>query len=194
MRWRRVGLSADTFLIDRSNEIVYAADDGTFELFGPSRAYGAEVKTSVAITSKLSFNGGITQVGNAFYKGTSPRQYVDRAPHFVANTGLTLSNWRGWSGSLRLRAINHYRLNTDDGPPQTAAGNTVTDFSMVRRLRRNLDFNFSVDNLLDRSYYETQNWVESRPYPNAPAAYGIHATPGYPRTFTIGLTARFGGK
>ena len=107
---------------------------------------------------------------------------------------MTLASWHGWSGSLRLRAINHYRLNTDGRTPKQAAGNTVTDFGTVRRLRRNVDFNASVDNLFGRAYYETQNYIESRPYINGPAAFGIHGTPGYPRTFTIGLTARFGGK
>jgi outer membrane receptor protein involved in Fe transport len=192
-RWSRVGIVGDLFLIDRSNEMVYVADDGTLELLGRSRAYGAEVKAAVQITSKLSFNGGITKVANAFYRATNPREYVDRAPHFTANAALTLSQWRGWSGSLRMRAINHYMLNTDD-TPQTASGHTVTDFSVARRLSRNVEFNFSADNLFNRSYFETQNWVESRPAPMAFASSGIHGTPGYPRTITVGITARFGGK
>ena len=133
-------------------------------------------------------------MANAFYKGTTPREYVDRAPHFTANAAMTLSDWRGWSGSLRLRAINGYRLNADDGDAKRASGNTVTDFSMARHLRRNMELNFAVDNLLNRSYYETQNYIASRALPTGDAAYGIHATPGYGRTFTIGLTARFGGK
>jgi len=48
--------------------------------------------------------------------------------------------------------------------------------------------------LNNRSYYETQNYLESRPYPNLPSEFGIHATPGYPRTVTVGLTFRFRGK
>ena len=80
---------ADVFLIDRSNERVYIPDDGTFEFKGPSRAYGFETKASVQITRALSFNGGITKVGNVFYRGTLPRVYVDSAPRFTANAGLT---------------------------------------------------------------------------------------------------------
>lgn len=62
------------------------------------------------------------------------------------------------------------------------------DFSAVRRLRRNVDFNFAIDNLFNRSYYETQNFIESRPFAGGLAAYGIHAT------VTVAITARFGGK
>ncbi len=192
-RFSRFAVSSDLFLIDRSNELVYVADDGTLEFLGPSRAYGFEAKASVDLTRRLSFSAGVTKVGNGFYRGTFPRLYVDRAPHFVANAGLTLAAWRGWSGSLRLRAINHYRLDGED-PELLAAGHTVVDFSMVRRIRRGIDFNFAIDNLTDRSYYETQNYLESRPFRGAPPAFSIHATPGYPRTITAGLTFRFRGK
>jgi hypothetical protein len=192
-QFSRWSIATDLFLINRSNELVYVADDGTLELLGPSRAYGFEAKTSVDITRRLSFSAGLTKVANAFYRGTSPRIYVDRAPHFVANAALTLASWRGWSGSLRLRAINKYRLDGED-PSIVGTGHTVLDFSLVRRIRPGLDFNFAVDNLTNRSYYETQNYIESRPYPNVPPAFGIHATPGYPVTFTAGLTFRFRGK
>ena len=121
------------------------------------------------------------------------RLYVDRAPHFTADAGLTVSSWRGWSGSLRMRAINHYRLDGEDASI-VASGHTVLDLSVVRRIRRGVEFNFAIDNLTNRSYYETQNYLESRPYPDGPASFGIHATPGYPRTLTVGLTFRFAGK
>ena len=192
-RWSRVAIAMDGFFINRSHELVYIADDGSLEFFGPSRTYGWEGKTSMELTRRLSFSGGVTKVSNAFYRGTSPRTYVDRAPHFVANAGFTLANWKGWSGSIRLRAIDSYRLDGEDASNR-AAGHTVFDFSAVRRLRRNVDFNFAIDNLLNRSYYETQNYIESRPYRDGPAVFGIHATPGYPLTVTVGITVRFGGK
>ena len=140
----------------RPNELFYVADDGSLEFLGPSRTYGWEAKSSVAITRSLSLNGGITKVSNAFYRGTAPRVYVDRAPHFVANAGLTLAEWRGWSGSLRLRAINSYRLDGEDAGLR-AAGHTVADFSVMRRLSKRADLSFGADNLTDRQYLETQN-------------------------------------
>ncbi|HYP09276.1 MAG TPA: TonB-dependent receptor [Bryobacteraceae bacterium] len=188
----RFSVVADLFLIDRSNERVYIPDDGTFEFKGPSRAYGAEAKASVELTRVLSFNGGITQVANAFYRATAPRLYVDSAPRFTANAGLTLTNWRGWSGSLRMRAINSYRLDGEDATIR-AEGHTVWDLGVSRRIRRGIEFNFTVDNMLDRSYYETQNYFESR-LPGQDPAYRIHATPGYPLTVMAGLTFRLRGK
>lgn len=189
----RVALSADLFLIDHSNEQVYVPDDGSFEFQGPSRAYGFEAKASIALTRHLSWSGNLTRISNAFFKGGDHRVYVASAPHFVAGSAITLSSWRGWSGSLRMRAINHYRLDQED-PSIVAAGHTIFDLGASRRITRRVDFSLSLDNLANRGYYETQNYFESRVTPDAPVLARIHATPGFPLTVTLGLTFRFGAK
>ncbi|MCB1022384.1 MAG: TonB-dependent receptor plug domain-containing protein, partial [Acidobacteria bacterium] len=189
---RRASVMADYFVIQNSNQMVYIPDDGTIEFSDPSRAQGFETRMSFGITHKLSFDGGVTKVLDAYYRGTSPRAYVTTAPHFTANASLTLADWRGWSGSLRMRAINHYRLDEFD-PSVRAAGNTVFDFAMSRKITRNVDFNLAVDNMLDRNYWEMQNLFESR-LPRQDPVERIHGTPGYPATIVVGLTLRFGGK
>jgi outer membrane receptor protein involved in Fe transport len=186
-------MGTDAFLIDHSNEQVYVPDDGSFEFHGPSRSYGYEVKLSAAISRHLSLNGGLTKIGNAYYRGGDHRLYVDSAPHLVANAALTLAAWHGWSGSLRMRAINHYRLDGDD-PSIVASGHTVFDFALSRRLRRGIDWNVALDNVTNRAYYETQNYFESRVTPQSPAIWRIHATPGYPLTAVVGLTFHLRGK
>jgi outer membrane receptor protein involved in Fe transport len=190
-QWRRLSFSADTFLIDRSHEQVYIPDDGTIEFRGPSRAYGFELKNSVQITRRLSLNSGITRVGNAFYRGTAPREHVTSAPHVVANGGLTLSDWRGWNASLRYRYASGYPLDELD-PSIRAIGYGVLDLSMTRKLRRALDLNVAVDNLTNRKYYETQNHFQSRVRPGDPVIARIHGTPGYPVGVTVGVTYRIG--
>ena len=92
-----------------------------------------------------------------------------------------------------MRAINGYRLDGED-PSIRAAGHTVFDGGVAKQVRRGVEFNFSVDNFTDRSYYETQNFFESRVSPLAPVVARIHGTPGYPLTVTAGVTFRFGGK
>jgi outer membrane receptor protein involved in Fe transport len=182
----RFSFTADAFLIDHSNEQVYIPDDGSFEFKGPSRAYGYETKLSAALTRHITLSGGITKTANAFYLGGDHRVYVDSAPHFVANAALTLSPWHGWSGSLRFRAINHYRLDGEDASI-VAAGHAVFDLGIARQIRRGIEFNVNVDNLTNRDYFETQNYFESRVAPSAPALSRIHATPGFPLTLTAGV-------
>jgi outer membrane receptor protein involved in Fe transport len=191
--FKRFSVSADLFVIDRSNEQVYIPDDGSIEFKGPSRANGFEVKNSLQLTRHLSFNGGVTKVMNAYYRGTFPRIYVDSAPHVVSDAGLTLSNFKGFSGSLRMRYTNSYRLDGEDRNLQ-ASGLTVLDLSLSKRLRSWVDFNLSIDNLTDKRYFETQNYFESRLRPGDPVVARIHATPGYPITVTAGLTFRLFGK
>jgi outer membrane receptor protein involved in Fe transport len=157
------------------------------------RAYGYEAKASVAISRHLSLNGGLTKIANAFFKGGDYRVYVDSAPHFVANAALTMAEWRGWSGSLRMRAINHYRLDGND-PSIVASGHTVFDLGLARQIRRGMELNLSLDNLTNREYFETQNYFDSRVTPKAPIAGRIHATPGYPLAAVAGVTFRLRGK
>jgi len=184
---QRFSLSADAFLIDRSNEQVYIPDDGTFEFKGPSRSYGYEGKGAFHLNSFLSLNGDLTQVTQSFYRGTFPRVYVDSAPHNVASAGLTLSGWRGMFGSLRWRHIGNYRL---DGlhPTIRASGLDVIDLALSKTLRRWVDLNFDIDNLTNKRFYETQNYFESRVTSSVPAIFRVHGTPGYPFSVTGGLT------
>ncbi|MEJ7622860.1 MAG: TonB-dependent receptor [Pyrinomonadaceae bacterium] len=185
------------FLIDRSNEQVYIPDDGSVELAGPTRSYGIEARTTVKLTKHLSFNGGLTNVINAFFRGEftadNRRIAIDSAPHFVANAGLVLSEYRGFNSSLSFRHISNYRLDGEDSSLR-ASGNDVLDFAISKRLRTWVDVNFAIDNLLNKRYFETQNFFESRACQTCEILPRIHATPGYPFTATVGLTFRIGRK
>jgi hypothetical protein len=197
---KRFSLSTDLFLIDRSNEQVYIPDDGSFELKGPTRSYGFELKTSARLARYLTFNGGITQVSNSFYRGTFPRVYTDSAPHTVANAGLTLNDYRGLTGSLVLRHTGNYRLDGEDARIR-ASGLDVLDLSLTKRIRSWVDINLAVDNLTNKRFFETQNYFESRLPMDVPIGFDtnenrfiypsrIHGTPGYPFGITLGLTFR----
>lgn len=193
----RVSAVFSSFLIDRSNEQVYIPDDGSIELAGRSRSYGFEARNSIRITRNLSFNGGFTKVVNAFFRdeftSTGERVIVDSSPHLVANAGFVLSELRGFTASIAWRHISNYRLDAEDRTLR-AAGNDVVDFTLSKRLRRRVDLNFSIDNLLNKRYFETQNFFESRTCQTCDLAERIHATPGYPFTASVGLTFRFGAK
>ncbi|HEY7784199.1 MAG TPA: TonB-dependent receptor [Pyrinomonadaceae bacterium] len=190
----RFSLSSDLFLIDHSNEQVYIPDDGSFEFKGASRSYGYEVKSSVRVSSFLTFNAGITQVMNSFFRGTAPREYVDSSPHTVADGGVTLDSYRGFTASLRYRHTGNYRLDPFDASIR-ASGLDVIDFAVAKRIRPWLDLDLSIDNLTNKRYFETQNYFASR-LRNEPleGANRIHGTPGYPFGVTAGITFRLFNK
>ena len=153
----------------------------------------SKLKASVQLNRYLSLNGGMTKVLNAFYQGGDHRVYVDSAPHFVANAALTLTAWRGWSGSFRFGAINHYRLDGED-PSIVASGYSTFDFGVAKQVHRGIELNLSMDNITNRLYYETQNYFESRVCPTCAVVARIHATPAYPFTVVGGVTFRLWGK
>ena len=190
---KRLSASADYFIIDHSNEQVYIPDDGSFEFKGPSRATGYELKIAAQLTKYLSFSSGLTQVTNAFFRGTTPRVYVDSSPHTVADARLIFSAFHGSFGTLAYRHIGAYRLDGED-PTIRASGLDALDFSMRQRIRSWVDFNFSIDNLTDKHYFETQNYLESRAALGALVIARIHGTPGYSRGMTVGLTFHILGK
>ena len=64
--------------------------------------------------------------------------------------------------------------------------------ALSRRISRNLDLHFAMDNVFDRDYWEVQNFFESRLCGQSPMSR-IHGTPGYGRTITVGMTLRLGG-
>lgn len=196
---RRFSVVFSSFLIDRSNEQVYIPDDGSIEFAGRSRSYGIEIRNSVRINRYLSFNGGLTQVIDALYPGqfseSDPRQriFIDSAPRTVANGSFVLWEYYGFNSSLNWRHISNYRLDGEDDSIR-AAGHDVVDFSISKRLRKWIDLNFSIDNVLNKKYFETQNFFESRVCPTCDTAERIHATPGYPFAVYGGITLKFGAK
>jgi outer membrane receptor protein involved in Fe transport len=190
---QKASLTLSGFFIDRSNEQVYIPDDGSIEIADPSRSYGIEAKTSIRFNRFLSFNGGITNVGNSFFRNSSPRVYLDSAPKLVGNAAFTLDGLKGFGGSLRYRHGSNYRLDGEDAAIR-ASGFDLIDLSVNKKVTRFLDLNFSLDNLTNKKYYETQNFFESRVCPTCDVASRIHATPGYPTTLTIGVTFKFGEK
>ena len=190
---RRFSLLVTGFLIDRSNEQVYIPDDGTIEFQGPSRSYGFEFRTSARVTSNFAVNAGLTQVLESYFRNTNPREIVDSAPKTVANAGLVFENIEGFDFYLNWRHISNYRLSAFDENVR-ASGHDVVDFSLVKSIGRFVDFNFSVDNLFNKKYFETQNFFESRVGPTSTIMERIHVTPGYPTTISAGVTFRFGKK
>ena len=189
-----------SFLIDRSNEQVYIPDDGSIEFAGRSRSYGVEIRNSIRFNRYLSFNGGLTQVLKAFFPGefiennnSRERVIIDSAPHTVANGSFVLSELRGFNASLNWRHISSYRLDVEDAKIK-ASGHDVVDFSLSKRLRKWIDLNFSIDNLFNKRYFETQNYFESQTCPTCDVITRIHATPGYPLTVNVGVTFRLGSK
>ena len=73
---------------------------------------------------------------------------------------------------------------------QKPRGLDVLDLSLSKQIRRGVGFNYAIDNLNNKRYYETQNYFESRVTPTDEAKFRVHGAPGYPIAFTVGRSFR----
>lgn len=187
---RAFSLSSTFFLIDNSATQVYITDDNTIEFQGSSRSYGYEVKNSIKLNSHFSLNLAATRVLNSFFKGTNLREFLSNAPSFTFNSNLVLSNLSGFTSVISYRHINNYLLDSVDTSLR-ASGLDVVDLKVSKKLVRGFELSMGIDNLLNKKYFEVQNFGESRARPNDPIVERVHATPGYPFSLTFGITFRF---
>ncbi len=115
-----------------------------------------------------------------------------------------LTGLKGFNSWLTWRHIGSYRVVAED-PKIRAFSYDVVDFSISKRLKRWVDVNFSIDNLLNKTYNETQQYHESRLRTDAPIGVDpeagrdiypsrFHITPGSGIVFNAGLTFRIGAK
>ncbi len=112
---------------------------------------------------------------------TLPNQLTVR---WQAGNFGSVRGFAAWSPDIRRRdAIFAYEGSHTDGPFETPL-----DYE-----RHNVTGNYTCDNMFDCDYRETQNHFESR-LAGEPPAERIHATPGYGRTWAVGLTVKLGGK
>src|SRR5262249_1399966 len=190
---RRYSFSSSFYLIDASSTQVYVPDDGSIEFKGPSRSYGYEFKGRVQFNHSLSLTTNLTHVLNAIYKGTITLEYDSNAPTVVGGGSLIISNIECFSGYINYRHINSYRLDETDNTFR-ASGLDVVDFQTTKRINRFLNLQFSIDNVLGKSFFETQNVGDSRTSPTAAVITRVHGTPGYPRSYSGGIALHFGEK
>ena len=103
----------------------------------------------------------------------------------------TKRKFRSRFNALNSGADGRPGSSTTSGVGQRALRDIVY---VARQLRRGIELNFSIDNMTNRDYYETQNYFESRVSPMAPVLARIHGTPGCPLRVVTGVTFRLLGK
>jgi hypothetical protein len=79
-----------------------------------------------------------------------------------------------------------YKLDGSHLTVPRETGLDVVDLSISKQVRRGVDFNFAIDNLNYKLYWETQNFSVSR-MPNEPTDViaPVHGTPEYPIGVTV---------
>lgn len=158
-------------------EFVYVGDAGIVEPSGETERFGIDLGLRYQLTNHLFFDTDATYTKARSLEAPSGENFIPLAPDFTLTTGLSLDNYKGFSGGIRVRYLDDRPANEDNSI--VADGYVVTDFN-VNYSWNKVTLGLSVENLFDVDWNETQFATESRLQNEAQSVEEIHFTPGTP--------------
>ena len=156
-------------------EFVYVGDAGIVEPSGKSRRYGVDLGFRYQLGTYLfaDFDGNY-----AFARsGDSFNEYIPLAPKFSSTGGISIQNYKGFSGGINYRYLGDRAANEDNSIK--AKGYMVSDATVNYKIN-NINFGIVVENIFNTKWNETQFLTESRLQNETQSVEEIHFTPGTP--------------
>lgn len=158
-------------------EFVYVGDEGVVEPGGKTQRIGWDLSLRYEIARNLYSDLDISINNPRALNTPKAESYLPLAPRFTSVGGFTYRKASGWNGSLRYRYMCDRPANEDN--TVVAKGYFVTDAAINYTMKK-WEAGFTVQNLFDTKWKETQFDTESR-LQNEPAPVSeIHFTPGTP--------------
>ncbi|MGB5236893.1 MAG: TonB-dependent receptor, partial [Flavobacteriaceae bacterium] len=103
--------------------------------------------------------------------------FIPLAPDLTSTGGLTVKNFKNFSGGINYRYIKDRPANEDNSA--IAEGYLVTDMNLNYQIK-NWSLGIIIENLFDTEWNETQFLTESRLFNEPQPVEEIHFTPGSP--------------
>jgi iron complex outermembrane receptor protein len=156
---RRTRLSLTGFFNDIEDLIYYRTEGSTKtrDNAGKARTFGLEFEASHAVTDRLTLWGNFTWTNSEITENptdpASENRRMDGIPEITWNTGLDIRG-DGYRGSLTGRYYGKLEEGTVDGVYGTYEAALFLDARVTLTPVPWMDLSLSVDNLLDRQYYE----------------------------------------
>lgn len=183
---QRAEVAAAWWLLDLDSEFTWVGDEGITDAGGATRRHGPELEARWRVAAPLWAEVDMT-ASRGRYRETD--DLIARAPRLTVSAAAVLTDWLDWSGQVRIRHVADHPA-VEDGTV-TAAGFTVTDLHVRRRVSEDWDALVSVENLFNSRYREAQTFFPSRLANEPMAVDDLHFTPGNPRAIRIGFEYRF---
>ena len=182
----RLLLQAAAWHLWLAQEFVYVGDEGVVEPGGKTRRQGLDLSLRYQLTRHLYADADFTAAKPRALGAEAGAAYLSLAPTFTSTGGLSVQSWHRFSGSLRYRYLAD-RPATEDNS-LVATGYFVAD-AQVNYSHLRYQLGFSVQDLLNTRWKETQFATESRLQGETAPVEEIHFTPGTP--FFARLSATF---
>jgi len=156
-------------------EFVYVGDEGVVEASGKSRRLGVDLGFRYQLSNYVyvDFDGNY-----AFARtGADYDEYVPLAPKFSSTGGISLKDYKGFSGGIKYRYLGDRAANEDNSV--IAKGYFVSDFNISYKID-NFNIGLIMENIFNTKWNETQFLTESRLQNESQPVEEIHFTPGTP--------------
>lgn len=166
-------------------EFVYVGDEGVVEPSGRTRRMGVDVGLRYQLTDWMFANADANYAFARSIDDDEGANLIPLAPIITATAGLSV-NRNNFTSSLQFRYLGD-RPATEDNSI-VAEGYAITDLSASYTYKK-VSFGFTIENLFNQEWNETQFATESRLQNELESVEEIHFTPGTP--FNIRGTLRY---
>jgi len=175
--------------LDIDSELIFVGDAGTTEAGRPSRRYGLEFANYYSPTDWLTFDADIAISHTRFRDNAPEGRYIPGSIESVAAAGVTVSNWHGFFGSVRVRYFGPRPLTEDDSV--RSGSTTLLNAEVGFEVNDHWRFRVEAFNLLNRKDSDIDYFYESAISPSAPIREQIHFHPVEPISARAVLEVRF---
>lgn len=165
------------WMLDLQQEFVYVGDAGIVEPSGKSARRGVDVGVRYQLNNYLFFDADANYTYARSVNEPDGQNYIPLAPDFTTTAGLSLKNYKNWSGGLQYRYLKSRPANEDNSI--VAKGYMITDFNLNYEWK-NMTYGLTIENLFNTEWNETQFATESRLQNESQSVEEIHFTPGTP--------------
>jgi outer membrane receptor protein involved in Fe transport len=166
-------------------EFVYVGDEGVVEPSGKSKRQGIDLTMRYQITKQLFADFDINFTQPRALDAEKGENHIPLAPTYTSIGGFTYYAKNGLNGSIRYRHMGNRPANEDNS--LVAKGYFLTDMQ-VNYTKPRYNIGFSVNNIFNTKWKETQFATETRLKNEAEPVDEIHFTAGSPFFAKLSLT------
>lgn len=169
-------------------EFVYVGDAGIVEPSGKTERFGIDLGLRYQLNDWVFFNTDATLTNARSIEDPKGQNFIPLAPDFTMTGGISIDDYKGFSGGIQYRYIDDRPANEDNSI--VAQGYFVSDLNANYSFN-NITVGFTIENLFDTDWNETQFATESRLKNETQPVEEIHFTPGTPFFIKGTISYRF---
>lgn len=170
-------INSALWMLNLEQEFVYVGDAGIVEPSGKSSRKGIDFGLRYQLNNYLFFDADANYTYGRSVDEPNGQDYIPLAPDFTTTAGISLKNYKNWSGGLQYRYLKSRPANEDNSI--VAKGYMVTDANINYEWNA-MTFGVTVENLFNTEWNETQFATESQLQTETESVEEIHFTPGTP--------------